>query len=173
LSTKRIPIYSNTLMRPADLVSFSVIGLYLLPWYRYVQSHALSDLIPFVGMIVTVALNETLKHLVIGDASPRPPRARDCNLWVNDGPQGGRPGAPSGHSAQVAFFAMYALMDPWWSPLSRGALVVYALAVMASRAWKQCHTLGQIVSGGILGTVLAAAAAATASTASPRVLSRT
>jgi membrane-associated phospholipid phosphatase len=149
----------------SDLVSASVIGLYLHPWWRYAQSWNISDLAPFFGMMVTVLVNESLKHLVIGESSPRPPQARDCNLWVNDGPQGGRPGAPSGHSAQVAFFAAFALRDPWWSPVQRVALVVYALAVMASRWVKHCHTLGQIVSGAGLGTVMAVLV--------DRVLSRT
>ena len=105
-------------------------------------------------MIVTVFLNEGVKHGLIGTASPRPPQARDCNLWVNDGPKGGRPGAPSGHSAQVSFFVGYYLQTLSLSPLLRLALLGYALLVMLSRYTKCCHTLPQILSGAALGSLL-------------------
>lgn len=105
-------------------------------------------------MIATVAINEGVKHGIIGTASPRPSEARDCNLWVNDGPQGGRPGAPSGHSAQVSFFVGYYLQTLSLSPVFRLLLLGYALLVMLSRYTKSCHTLPQILSGAALGSLL-------------------
>jgi membrane-associated phospholipid phosphatase len=95
-------------------------------------------------------VNEGLKHYVIGTRSPRPAGATNCNLWVNDGKQGGRPGMPSGHSAQVSFFVGYYAQQT--SSLSlRILLFLYGLAVMVSRYTKQCHTLSQILSGSVLG----------------------
>lgn len=146
-----------------NVISFSVIGLYGIPWIRYLLTFDSSELYPFWGMIATMIVNESIKYGLIGTASPRPKEATDCNLWVNDGPQGGRPGAPSGHSAQVSFFVGYYLqrlsvLHPTLSPLSlvliRAGLVLYALLVMLSRWTKRCHTLGQIVSGSALGTLL-------------------
>ena len=92
----------------------------------------------------TVALNETVKHALIGTQSPRPANAADCNVWVNDGPCGGKPGMPSGHSAQVSFLAAYYLQEAFLTPSPNTAptspafrvfallLVGYALAVMYS-----------------------------------------
>ncbi len=118
----------------------------------------------------TVALNETVKHALIGTQSPRPANAADCNLWVNDGPCGGKPGMPSGHSAQVSFLAAYYLQEAFLtasssststSPASSSSpafrvfallLVGYALVVMYSRYVKQCHTPTQILMGALLGT---------------------
>jgi membrane-associated phospholipid phosphatase len=95
-------------------------------------------------------VNEGLKYYVIGTSSPRPAGATNCNLWVNDGKQGGRPGMPSGHSAQVSFFVGYYAQQT--SSLSlRILLFLYGLAVMVSRYTKQCHTLSQILSGSVLG----------------------
>lgn len=137
-----------------NIISFSVILLYIVPWVRYLLIQHVSELRPFWGMILTVILNEGIKHGIIGEASPRPARARDCNLCVNDGPQGGRPGAPSGHSAQVAFFVGYYLQTLSLSPLSCVALLGYALLVMLSRFTKFCHTLPQIISGAALGSLM-------------------
>lgn len=135
--------------------SLSVIGLYVIPCLHAWWSWDPRKLIPLVGMMVTVGINETLKYYVIGKASPRPPQARDCNLWGNDGPQGGRPGAPSGHSAHVSFFVGYYLQtlsntSPWISLL----LIGYGILVMLSRYTQCCHTLPQILSGSALGIAL-------------------
>ena len=137
-----------------NMVSLSVVLLYFVPWIRFFQTQHLSELRAFWGMVATVAMNEGIKHGIIGTASPRPAQARDCNLWVDDGPQGGRPGAPSGHSAQVSFFVGYYLQTLSLSPLLRILLLGYALLVMFSRYTKSCHTLSQILSGATLGSLL-------------------
>lgn len=136
-----------------DLLSVSVSLLYAVPWIRYAMTNNLQELRAFWGMIGTVVLNETLKHAVIGKASPRPAQATNCNLWANDGPQGGRPGMPSGHSAHVSFFTGYylqTLAPSLWTWL----LISYALLVMFSRWTKSCHSLPQILSGSALGFLL-------------------
>lgn len=135
-----------------NLVSLSVIGLYAVPILRAIATWNRTELIPFLGLLVTVGINEFTKHYVIGTASPRPEKARDCNLWVNDGPQGGRPGAPSGHSAQVSFFVGYYLQRlSDTAPYFSMSLIGYGLLVMLSRYTKCCHTIPQILSGSALG----------------------
>ena len=137
-----------------DILSVSVILLYAVPWIRYAITQNLQELLPFWGMIGTVSLNEGLKHFIIGTASPRPAGATNCNLLANDGPQGGRPGMPSGHSAQVSFFTGYYLQTLPYSIWTRALLISYAILVMASRWTKCCHSLPQILSGSALGFIL-------------------
>lgn len=137
-----------------DILSLSVILLYIVPWVRYALTQNMTELRAFWGMIGTVILNESLKHYVIGTASPRPAGATNCNLWGNDGPQGGRPGMPSGHSAHVSFFTGYYLQTLPPSLLTHSLLIVYAILVMASRWTKQCHSLSQILSGSVVGFIL-------------------
>jgi membrane-associated phospholipid phosphatase len=137
------------------VVSLSVVGLYVIPLLRALSTQNTAELIPFAGMLTTVGINEAIKYYIIGTTSPRPKEARDCNLWVNNGPQGGRPGAPSGHSAHVSFFVGYYLQTlsntaPWLSLI----LIGYGLLVMLSRYTKSCHTLPQILSGSALGLFL-------------------
>jgi len=104
----------------------------------------------FVGLFATTGIGEFIKHYIIKEASPRPNGAKDCNLWCNDGKQGGRPGMPSGHSSQVTFFASfyYGKTENKWI---RAALIGYALLVMVSRYEKRCHTIPQIAAGALLG----------------------
>ena len=137
-----------------DLISLSVILLYAVPWIRYAMTSDKMELRPFWGMIATIILNESLKHGLIRGASPRPAGAANCNLWVNDGAQGGRPGMPSGHSAQVSFFTGYYLQVLPSSLWRSSALILYALLVMVSRWSKSCHTPFQIISGSALGDLL-------------------
>jgi len=152
----------------ANLVSLSVILLYAIPAIRWFQTGRWAEWLALVGMMGTVALNETVKHALIGTQSPRPANAADCNLWVNDGPCGGKPGMPSGHSAQVSFLAAYYLQEAFLTPSAPSSaslaspstafrffallLVGYALVVMYSRYVKQCHTPTQILMGALLGT---------------------
>lgn len=133
-----------------DLLSLSVITLYFVPVWRYIRYDNVHELRGLLGLFLCMCLNETIKHEVIGERSPRPARASDCNLWCNDGKQGGKPGMPSGHSAQVSFFVgYYAPMIT--TSLYRILLIMYAIIVMITRYTKECHTLSQILSGAALG----------------------
>lgn len=139
-----------------NALSFSVIFLYLVPIVLAMYTHQLKHLLGFVGLYGTTAISEFLKYYVIQDRSPRPRGATDCNLLCNDGNQEGRPGMPSSHSAEVAFFASY-YWDQVEHPIARIALVAYAALVMASRYLKRCHTINQIGVGTLLGLTLSAA----------------
>ena len=142
----------------ANRVSLSAILLYAIPAVRWFQTGRWTEWLALVGMVATVALNETVKHGIVGSRSPRPANAADCNLWVNDGPCGGKPGMPSGHSAQVSFLAAYYLQEAFLTDTQSTAfrtfsvcLLFYALAVMYSRYVKECHTPIQILMGALLG----------------------
>ena len=151
-----------------NVVSLSVIGLYAVPVLLSLLTQNPYELFPFVGMVLTVGINETIKYVLIGERSPRPAGARDCNLWATDGPQSGRPGMPSGHAAHVSFFVGYYLQRlssvpfPFPFPLSFPSsrfllsllLVLYALLVMLSRYTKCCHTVPQLLTGSALGLFL-------------------
>lgn len=155
----------SALSRWDNVISLSVIGLYALPCFLALVTHNLRELFPLVGMLLTVGLNETLKYAVIGERSPRPAGARDCNLWVSDGPQAGRPGMPSGHSAHVSFVTGYYLqrltdastLSPMTRSLLAAALLLYALLVMLSRYTKCCHTVPQLLTGSALGLLVSVA----------------
>jgi membrane-associated phospholipid phosphatase len=137
-------------MRIDDIVSLSAALLYVVPVVRYILIQHTEELHPLFGLFFTMIVNESIKHYIIGTRSPRPVGATNCNLWANDGKQGGRPGMPSGHSAQVSFFVGYYAQKTASLPL-RFLLFLYGIAVMVSRYTKQCHTLSQILSGSALG----------------------
>lgn len=142
-------------MNPLNAISFSVVFLYLVPIVLFLYTQQVKHLLGFIGLYGTTIISEFLKHYVIQDRSTRPKGATDCNLLCNDGNQEGRPGMPSSHSAEVAFFAGY-YWDQVEHPLSRFALVAYAVSVMTSRYLKRCHTLEQIGVGSLLGLILSA-----------------
>ena len=142
----------------ADLLSVSISVFYLLPIILYAVTGELFHLIVWIGYLLLVVGSEQIKHHVIGTRSPRPPGARDCNLWCNNGPQAGRPGMPSTHAAKAMYLSLLYGMHPWIKerPIARLLLFVYAAAVIYSRYEKRCHTPIQLLTGGLLGSAAAA-----------------
>ena len=133
-----------------DLISLSAALLYAVPVIGYMISGNFIHIKAFFGLFATMGLGESIKHFIIKELSPRPKGAYDCNLWCNDGAQEGRPGMPSGHSSQVAFFASF-YYDQTGNEWIRAGLIFYALLVMVSRYLKRCHTIPQIAAGALLG----------------------
>jgi membrane-associated phospholipid phosphatase len=127
-----------------------VLLVYIIPFVLYFYTFNIVHVKAFLGAYGTLLLSESLKHFVIKKESPRPEGAENCNLWCNDGNQSGQPGMPSGHSTDVSFFAGY-----YWQHtdniIIRSLLVIYAFIIMLSRYLKKCHTINQIIAGGLFG----------------------
>ena len=140
-------------MNLLDFISFSVIFLSIVPVGLFIYTHNYFHLKALIGIYLTTFLSEWLKYNVFGTASPRPKGAKDCNLWCNDGMQEGKPGMPSSHSAEVAFFTgVYYYQTT--NPILRFLLVAYEILIMASRYLKRCHTIEQIGVGTLFGLTL-------------------
>jgi membrane-associated phospholipid phosphatase len=136
-----------------DLLSKSVILIYIIPLVLYVITGNYIHLKGFLGVAGTTIISETLKFFFVGKASPRPQGARDCNLLCNDGNQSGKPGMPSSHSASAAFFTGFYFYQTD-NKFIRSALVIYTGLVMLSRYLKKCHTISQVLVGALLGVSL-------------------
>lgn len=138
-----------------DIISMSVGVLYIIPLILYCMTQNTTHLLGLSGLITTTAVSEGLKYFVIGKASLRPTGASNCNLPCNDGNQSGRPGMPSSHSAEAAFFTGFYIYQTK-NPYIKSGLIVYTVAVMISRYLKRCHTVSQTVVGAALGFLLSA-----------------
>ncbi len=136
-----------------DIISSSVILLYIIPLILYGKTHNDIHIKGFLGLFGTTAISEFIKYFLIKDKSQRPNGAKNCNLFADDGNQEGRPGMPSSHSAQVAFFSSFYYQNTN-NIYIRILLIFYAISVMVSRYLKRCHNILQIVSGSILGLFL-------------------
>ena len=137
-----------------NIVSISVILVYLVPGVLYFYTGNARELIAMIGALATVTTSEGIKYMIVKERNPRPKGARDCNLLCTDGLQEGRPGMPSGHSAMAAFFATFYINETeeiWVKIL----IVVFAISVMYSRYKKRCHSLEQIVVGCLFGMACA------------------
>lgn len=98
----------------------------------------------------------------------RPYLARNCNSLSNDGRRpSGMPGFPSGHMTSTTIFAMWNILiaydsvnyniekliiDKWINVIVNMLLI---LVMAYTRLSKRCHTPFQIISGIILGVVIA------------------
>ena len=136
-----------------DLLSKSVIIIYIIPVILYIITGNSVHFKGFLGVAGTTIITETIKYFFIGKESPRPEGARDCNLLCNDGNQSGKPGMPSSHSASAAFFSTF-YYHQTDNKFIRGGLVIYAGLVMLSRYLKKCHSISQILVGALLGVSL-------------------
>jgi membrane-associated phospholipid phosphatase len=133
-----------------DAISMSSCGLYAVPIILYLISGNVWELLGLIGLLGSLGISEFIKHYIVKKDSPRPKGASNCNLWCNDGLREGQPGMPSSHSAQVAFFSAF-YYQKVSNPILKGALIVYALAVMYSRYAKHCHSIPQIIIGALIG----------------------
>jgi membrane-associated phospholipid phosphatase len=140
-------------MNLANILSSSVILLYVIPFVLYLYTGNNIHFRAFLGASTTTIVSEGIKYLFIGNKSPRPKGAKDCDLLCNDGNQEGKPGMPSSHSALVAYFSGFYYQQTN-NIFVRFLLVSYAGLVMMSRYVKKCHTINQIIAGTILGLSL-------------------
>lgn len=136
-----------------DAISMSVGILVIIPLILYVYTGNSVHIKALFGLLGTTGLSEGLKYNLIRGLSPRPKGARNCNLFCNDGNQEGRPGMPSSHSAEVAFFAAF-YGQYTKNDYLRFGLILYAVLVMLSRYTKRCHSLSQITVGTLIGLVM-------------------
>ena len=140
-------------MNVLDLISMSVISAYIIPPVLFAINKNMIHIKAFIGVVATSIISETIKYNLIGNLSPRPFGATDCNLLCNDGNQAGKPGMPSSHSAEAAFILGY-YSQVTNNKYIRLSLVIYAAAIMLSRYLKKCHSIPQIIVGTALGLFL-------------------
>jgi membrane-associated phospholipid phosphatase len=138
------------LMEVFDYISMSVGLLYAIPFILYFLTGNPIHFKAFLGVSGTTIISETLKYFFIGNASPRPKGAMNCDLLCKDGNQEGRPGMPSSHSAIAVFFSSFYFLQTN-SPIIHWLLVIYAGLVVISRLVKRCHTVAQVLVGGLMG----------------------
>jgi membrane-associated phospholipid phosphatase len=73
-------------------------------------------------------------------------------MWCLNEYEEGKPGMPSGHSSMATFFAGYYFNESGsWIQF---ALIIFAMSVMISRYTKRCHSVSQIVIGGLFGLMM-------------------
>jgi membrane-associated phospholipid phosphatase len=137
-------------MQVMNIISGSIGLVFIVPFVLYYVTGNGLHFRAFLGVTGTTILSETLKYFFIRDASPRPKGAKDCDLLCSDGNQGGKPGMPSSHSAEVAFFSAFYYQQTS-NPIIRSILIIYAGLMMMSRYIKKCHTINQISVGALLG----------------------
>ena len=140
-------------MNLMNIISGSIGLVFIIPFLLYYITGNTIHLRAFLGVAGTTILSETIKYFLIGDLSPRPKGAQDCDLLCSNGNQSGKPGMPSSHSAEVAFFSVFYYQQTT-NPIIRIVLIIYAGFVMISRYIKKCHTINQIAVGTMLGVVI-------------------
>jgi membrane-associated phospholipid phosphatase len=140
-------------MNILDLASISILLAYIIPPILFAATKNVIHLKAFIGLLATSVISESIKYNLIGEKSPRPFGATNCNLLCNDGNQAGRPGMPSSHSAEAAFILGY-YFQVTNNKYIRLSLLFYAASIMLSRYLKKCHSIPQIVVGTILGLFL-------------------
>lgn len=140
-----------------DLISCLEGFLFGVPIVLYFTTYNFKHIQNVIALFVTIISGEFIKFNIIGDASPRPALASNCNMLCNNGAQGGKPGMPSTHMAIVtAFCTLYfpsgTINESIKNPIVYG-FAILIIAMGAARYYKNCHTLEQIVVGTLFGFV--------------------
>lgn len=128
------------------------------------------NLLLFIFLLCSDIFNFVLKHWVIepimGNKTypivgngKRPYKAKSCNLFIDPNEKVANSyGMPSGHSQNAVIFTTLIInailkhdMNIYAKILACACLVLIALMVILSRVILHCHTIQQVIAGGLLG----------------------
>lgn len=114
-----------------------------------------------LGLILIEGVIQGLKYGVksifgVNSITSRPPKARDCGAFIDCKKEKATSmGMPSGHSISMGFFAAFMIMSLGKKNVISDIFVVFlALLVMTQRWWVGCHTILQVITGGVIGVLL-------------------
>tara|TARA_B110001452_G_scaffold31857_1_gene24876 strand:+ start:2525 stop:3094 length:570 start_codon:yes stop_codon:yes gene_type:complete len=143
----------------------------------YFTSGNIDLLMLLVANTVNDLINNFLKYKIcaplMGDKrwgifgyGTRPKGAKHCGLFVKPNSNGipkGSFGMPSGHSQNAMFFTTYMvlhLINSNYDKITQNTGIVLfsflGIMVMYSRVYFKCHTVQQVLIGGLLGCILGA-----------------
>jgi membrane-associated phospholipid phosphatase len=137
----------------SDILSISTIFLYIIPVILYGITNQSYHKQAFIGILTALIISICIRHIFIKEVSVRPYGATNCDIGSTNGNRAGRPGMPSSHSAIAVFFALFYYRHIT-NPFLRTVLILYAISIMISRYDKKCHTISQIIFGGLLGVAM-------------------
>tara|TARA_B100001248_G_scaffold258079_1_gene241621 strand:- start:8 stop:550 length:543 start_codon:yes stop_codon:yes gene_type:complete len=103
--------------------------------------------------------NKNNKLLGLGK---RPNGAKNCGYFINSNSKPSTTyGMPSGHSQSTLFFSTYVILNLLDNNFSNNVKIIgillftlISLGIMYSRIYFNCHTIQQVIIGGIIGIIL-------------------
>ncbi len=137
-----------------DIISCSEAVLFIIPAVLFYQTGDFSHITRLIALFATMFSGEAIKYYIIGDASPRPIEAYDCDMFCNNGSQGGKPGMPSTHMAVASAFSILYLPKPLSISITQPIAFYFLIlvgAMASARYFKKCHTIEQIIGGTLFG----------------------
>lgn len=151
-----MPDWSHFLL--ADWLSLLVVLYATTPFAFYILTEDTRHLMWGIAVFIAPILAEMIKKgtVALGLQTHtwcrRPTGAFNCNTWNSNGPQGGAPGFPSGHTATTAAFWIGAWILFNANETLVGIVGIVGIIAMGfARLNKRCHTFLQILGGAILG----------------------
>ena len=101
-------------------------------------------------------------HNMIFGLSKRPNGAKNCGYFINCNSKPSTTyGMPSGHSQSTLFFSTYVILNLLNNNFNNNVKILgtllftlISLGIMYSRIYLNCHTIQQVIIGGIIGILL-------------------
>ena len=139
----------------------------------YFMTHKIDFLIFGIALSISSLLNQLLKEFVFNPImkenlfpilgkGTRPEGAQDCSNFIDpENRISSSYGMPSGHAQTATFFATYLILMIINERSSKNIKILKIITVliitgiiMSSRVYLGCHTIQQVVVGGIIGGLL-------------------
>ena len=124
-----------------------------------------------IALLINDSLNGILKTItkslfgekIFGILGKRPIGAKNCGFFLNPKNTLSKSyGMPSGHSQNAVFFSTYVIMNILDSDITLhqkrigiSLFICLALGIMYSRVYLNCHTIQQVIIGGLIGFLFA------------------
>jgi membrane-associated phospholipid phosphatase len=145
-----------------DLISISIWAIVIAPIVLYYFTKDIAYIYILIGIVVCelfIKLSRTFKYSKnLHKIVYRPNTAMNCSIFNRGGSFQGRIGMPSGHVMLTAFtlsaifIHQYGLGKKGSHQIEGWLIVLIAIILMsASRMYKKCHNIWQVIIGAILG----------------------
>lgn len=145
-------------MSLANLLSMSLVLIFLLPWVLFVATYDPKYALLGVAAPVVDLSTKVIKRIAgTRGVFGRPKGAYDCDIFCTNGAQTGGYGFPSGHMATSTFvlISLYLITKSPFSTFTLPISIIYIASVAWARYSKKCHNVVQIVAGVIYGAFVA------------------
>tara|TARA_R110001592_G_scaffold282652_2_gene550435 strand:+ start:80 stop:619 length:540 start_codon:yes stop_codon:yes gene_type:complete len=148
---------------PLIIISSSFLSYFLTLQINYFMLGIALLVNDSLNGIFKIIIKSSFGEKIFGILGKRPIGAKNCGYFSNSKNSISKSyGMPSGHSQNAVFFSTFVIMNMLDSDIALhqktfgiSLFICLSLGIMYSRVYLNCHTIPQVVVGGLIGFLLA------------------
>ena len=148
---------------PLIIISSSFLSYFLTLQINYFMLGIALFINDRLNSVIKTIIQSQFGDNIFGILGKRPIGAKNCGYFSNSKNSISKSyGMPSGHSQNAVFFSTFVIMNMLDTDIALhqktfgiSLFICLSLGIMYSRVYLNCHTIPQVVVGGLIGFLLA------------------